>query len=920
MPPDATENKTGHTATAPGRGEDMRHHYLHKLFAPAAIAVFGANERDDSLAGRVLRNLDEGGFNGRLHPINPKYREVRGMPCHARIRKVEGPVDLAIIGTPASTLPRILDDCGAHGVEAAIVLSSGFGRPGDRAWEALVKAARRNRIRLLGPDCIGLLRPRTGLNATFSTCTALPGRIGLVSQSGALCTAILDWAETRRIGFSAAVSIGEAADIDFGDLVDYLALDADTRSILLYVEGVHRPRRFISALRAAARVKPVVVIKAGRREAGSRAARMHTGALVGNDDAFSAALDRAGAVRVDSIGQLFSAAQVLAEYPGESGRRLAVITNAGGPGVLAADRAADLDVDLPAPDSDLLARLRDLLPAGWSQDNPLDILGDADAERYGETLAACLQSRAFDGVLTILTPQALAEPEAAANRVITTQNRSRRPVLACWMGGERVEAARRRFYASSVPHFPSPEAAVEAFACLTRRRRNRELLFQVPPPRSVDDEPDVDSARAIIEAALDDKRDVLSEHESKAVLRAFGIPAIPSNEAATVDEAVVAARRLGFPVALKINSPDIVHKSDVDGVHLGLMGPAAVRRAWRALMASVNALRPDARVRGATIEPMHQAAHARELMVGAVRDPVFGPVITFGAGGTAVEILADRAVALPPLNDFIARRLVAGTRVAGMLGAWRNLPAIDHQALIDTLLRLSDLVCELPHVHELDINPLTAGPHGVTAVDAGIVIQRPPADAQPYAHMAIYPFPSHRVEHFRLRNGIDLTIRPIRPEDAEIEQAFVRALSGETRYLRFMGSLSELTREMLVRFTQIDYDREMALIAVTRRQGREVQLGVARYTITPDAEGCEFAIVIADEVRGTGLGRRLFEALIRAARERGLQWMEGETLAINAPMRKLAQRMGFSVRTSPDDPEVLLMERSLVDRQPVTAV
>lgn len=892
----------------------MRLHYLHKLFAPDSIAVFGVNERDDSVAGRVFRNLRDGGFAGRLHPINPSHARAFGETCHARIAEVRTPVDLAIIATPAKTVPDILRDCGAHGVETAIVLSGGFGESGATGQQLereLSAAAQAAGIRVLGPNCLGLMRPGHQLNATFSLNSAMPGRTALVSQSGALCTAILDWAETRRIGFSAVASLGDAADIDFGDVVDYLAMDAATHSILLYVEGIHRPRRFISALRAAARIKPVVVIKAGRHEAGSRAAMSHTGALVGNDDAFDAALNRAGAVRVDTIGQLFSAAQVLAEYPRENGRRLAVTTNAGGPGVLAADRAADLDVELPAPDDALLERLDALLPAAWSHSNPLDILGDAPPERYETALSACLESPSFDGVLAILTPQAMSEPERAADRVIEARRHTRRPVLACWMGGERVEAARRRFYEASVPHFPSPEAAVEAFACLARHKRNRQMLFQVPPSRAMDSGPDTDAAIEVIGHALDEGREILAEGESKRILRAFGIPAPPSTDAGSAGEAIVAARSLGFPVAMKINSPDITHKSDVAGVELNVASAAAVRRVWQTLTDRVRERRPDARITGVTVEPMYRAPHGRELMIGVIRDPVFGPVVSFGAGGITVEILADRAVALPPLNEFIAQRMIADTRVAAMLDAWRYMPAIDHPALVRTLLSVSDLVCELPHVRELDINPLMAGPDGVAALDARMVVAQPDKQARPYGHMAIHPFPSDKVEHFRTDKGIDVTIRPIRPEDADIEQEFVRNLSGEARYLRFMGSLKELTREMLVRFTQIDYDRAMALIAVTTRGGREVQLGVARYSITPDQEGCEFAIVIADEVRGTGLGKRLMKALISAACDRGLKWMEGETLSINAPMRTLALRMGFEVRTSPDDPEVLVMERRL---------
>jgi acetyltransferase len=892
----------------------MRQHYLHALFAPEGVAVFGANDEANSVGGRVLRNLIDGGYAEGLYPVNPHRETVQGLPCHARIRDVGARVDLAVIATPAETVPGVLRDCGEHGVAVAIVMSAGFGESGEagrRREQRLIELAQQYGLRLVGPNCLGLVRPSTGLNATFSLSAARPGRLALVSQSGALCTAIMDWAAPRRLGFSAVVSVGDAADVHFGDVLDYLAQDHETSSILLYIEGVHRPRSFMSALRSVARIKPVIVIKAGRHAAGSRAALSHTGALVGDDDAFNAALSRAGAVRVQTINQLFSAAQILAEYPGDVRERLGVITNAGGPGVLAADRAGDLDIALPDPDAATLRRLDADMPAGWSRANPLDILGDAPPERYARALDACLGEKHFDAVLVILTPQAMSDPEGAADVVIAARRRTRRPVLACWMGGERVEAARRRFYDAEVPHFPSPEAAVEAFAYLAKRRRNRELLMQVAEPRAYHGEPDVEGARLIVESALAEHRRVLSERESKAVLSAFGIPTIASVGAHSAAEALVSAESLGFPVAMKIDSPDITHKSDVGGVRLNIPNAQAVRRIYGELVDTVRAERPEARINGVTIERMHGEPHARELMIGVTRDSVFGPVISFGAGGTAVEIIRDRSVALPPLNSFIAGRMIDETRVSRMLLDWRHMPAVDREALEEALLRISELVCELPHVVELDINPLMATPAGVQVVDARIVIEPPTAWLEPYGHMAIHPFPAHMQQQFVAPDGEEITIRPIRPEDAAIEQAFVRGLSDAARYLRFMASLKELSREMLVRFTQIDYDREMALIATAERAGAEVQLGVARYVITPDGEGCEFAIVVADEVRGTGLGSRLLGALMEAARDRGLREMIGETLSTNDPMRTLAERMGFSVRTSEDDATILLMQRRL---------
>lgn len=888
----------------------MRPHYLSRLFAPEAVAVIGASERHDSVGGRVLRNLLDAGFRGRVLPVNPAYERIHGLTCHARVGDLEIRPDVAVIATPASTVPDLVQACGERGVTVVVVISAGFGETGSdgRAREDRLRAlARAYGVRILGPNCLGLMRPSCALNATFSNNSAEPGRLALVSQSGALCTAILDWATPRRIGFSAMVSLGDATDLDFGDIVDYLALDHETSSILLYVEGVHQPRLFLSALRGAARLKPVIVIKAGRHAAGSRAAMSHTGALVGGDDAFDAALRRAGAVRVDSIDRLFSAAQMLAEHPGDAGNRLAIVTNAGGPAVLAADRAADLGLELPDPDAATLSHLEARLPTAWSRSNPIDLLGDAPPAHYAEAVDACLRAPAFDGVLAILTPQAMSQPEAAAEVVIAAGEPSPKPLLASWMGGAQVAAARRRFFAARLPHFGSPDAAVEAYSYLVQRRRNRELLLQVPGPRARRDEPDVGHARQVVEDALAADRRVLAAAEAKAVLAAFGLPVIEAIAARSEDEAAARARDVGFPVAMKIDSPDVTHKADVDGVRLGLGDEDAVRRAWHEIRDALERRRPQARVHGVTVEPMYAGRHARELMIGIGRDPVFGPVISFGAGGTAVEIVRDRAVALPPLNAFLADRLIEETRTARMLDDWRNLPAVDRMAVQQALVSVSELVCELAHVVELDINPLMAGPDGVAVLDARMGIEPPATTTLPYGHMAIHPYPAHRQDYLRAPDGSAITIRAIRPEDAEMEQAFVRRLSERSRYLRFMATMRELTREMLVRFTQIDYDREMALVAVTERDGQEVQIGVARYTVAPDGESCEFAVVVGDEHRGIGIGRRLMENLIAAARDRGLKAMEGETLANNEGMLGLAEHLGFTIRPSMDDPGTRIM-------------
>jgi len=896
----------------------MGRHYLDRLFRPRSVAVFGASERPGAVGTEVYRNLLKGGFAGPVYAINPKRRRLRGAPSYPDLEAIGHPVDLAVIATPAATVPGIIRRCGEYGVRAAVVLSAGFGEAGPQGaalTEAMLEAARRHRVRVLGPNCLGILVPPTGLNATFSKSVggtaAIPGELALVSQSGALCTAILDWAVEREVGFSAVVSLGNAAEISFGDLLDYLALDPATRAILLYIEGVKRPRRFMSGLRAAARLKPVVVVKAGRHRQGVQAAVSHTGAMVGFDDVFNAALERAGAVRALTVGQLFAAAQLLSGEVRAPGPRLAVVTNGGGPGVLAADRAVDLDLEVAGLAKETIDRLDKALPAHWSHGNPVDILGDAPPERYREALEAALADPGVDGVLAILTPQAMTAPLKAARQVVEAAKGTKKPLLACWMGGAQVASSRRLFARARLPHFRTPAAAVEAYSYLSHHHRNQQLLLEVPGPRAWHSEPDVEGARLIIEGALAERRTTLTTVESKAVLAAFGIPVVRAVEARTPAEALVVAESVGFPVAMKVASPDITHKADVDGVRLGVGNAAQVRMVFNELVEAAKARRPDARVTGVTVEPMARSPHGRELMVGVVRDPVFGPAIAFGAGGSAVEIVRDRAVALPPLNAFLARRLMDQTRAAKLLGPFRNLPAADLGKVADVLMRVSEMVCELPQVLEMDINPLLADEHGAVALDARITVDPHSRQAGRYDHMAIHPYPADLVSRFQLADGTDITVRPIRPEDAGIEQAFVRDLSAESKYFRFMHALAELTPEMLVRFTQIDYDREMALVAVAGQPGQETEIAVARYMTNPDGETCEFALVVADAWHRKGIGSRLMLRLIEIAAARGLTAMEGEVLAGNTRMLALVRDLGFSARASEEDPEIRVVTRLL---------
>ncbi len=892
----------------------MSQHHLKPLFAPKSVAVFGASDRQDSVGQIVFQNMLQGGFQGGLYPINPKHKKIQGVKAYASLAQIEETVELAVIATPSATVPDIIEQCGKHQVKAAVIITAGFGETGEagKALERRVlETAQHYGVRLIGPNCLGVMRPEIGLNATFNKGSANIGNLAFVSQSGALCTAILDWAQTNDVGFSSVVSLGSSLDIDFGEILDYLISDTRTQSILLYIEGIRDARSFMSGIRAAARIKPVILVKVGRHAVASRAAMSHTASLVGSDDAFDAAVRRAGVVRVQTITQLFSAAKALSCGFHPTGNRLAIVTNGGGPGVMATDCAADLGLVMADLSAETLEKLNQALPSTWSHGNPVDIIGDAQADRYRHAVQACLEDPGVDGVLTILTPQAMTKPLEAATAVIELSDRYRKPFLACWMGGAQVDSSRAAFNRARKPSFRTPEPAVEVFSYLSAYYQNQKLLMQMPGPLSHHLEPDVEGARMIIEGALQERRKILSEMESKALLSAFHIPVAKTLVAHSPNEALLIAQQLGFPVAMKVNSPDITHKTDAGGVMLNLANAQAVRAAYHEIIENLRRNRPEARIDGISIEPMIVKPNGRELMVGVTSDPIFGPLITFGAGGTTVEVMGDRSVTLPPLNGFLVKDLIQRTHVAKMLGAFRHMPPADMQALQSVLLRVSEMVCELPMLMEMDINPLIVDESGALAADARVVVELRQPSADRYAHMAIYPYPTHLVTNWQLADGTDLVIRPIRPEDAEIEQEFVRNLSEEARYFRFMNSVQELSEAMLVRFTQIDYSREMALVAVAEESGREVELGVTRFAINPDGESCDFALVIADRMRGKGLGHKLMTALMDAARSKGLKLMEGEVLKSNTSMLKLMQRLNFSIENSAEDDSVKKVRKML---------
>lgn len=887
----------------------MERYYLDQLFNPKSIAVIGASDRIHSVGRLVFENILNGKYAGQFYPVNLKHTQVQGHLAYSSINKINQSIDLAIITTPALTVPEIITQCGEKGVRAVIIISAGFSETGEKGLELekeIEIIAKKYSIRLIGPNCLGVIRPSINLNATFDNNNALPGNIAFVSQSGAIIAAVLDWAFEKKIGFSTIVSLGNASDLDFGEILDFLAMDKETSSILLYIEGIHNARQFISGLRAASRMKPVIVVKGGRHIQGVRAAHSHTGALVGNDDVFDAAFRRAGVVRVLTLEQLFSAVNVFSSSKRTEGNKLAIITNGGGAGVLAADRAAELNICFPKLSEKTLMELNQVLPKTWSHQNPIDIIGDATPKRYHDVINICSNDKNINGLLIILTPVAMTNPLRVAKQVISDAKKNKKPVLVCWMGGYNVQSSKKLFAKHQIPYFETPEEAVEAFSYLAEYQRNQLLLKQVPTCSVSHSKPDMSKVNLIIKKAQSENRTLLTMVESKAILNAFGITTTNTISADSVQEAILAAESVQLPIAMKINSPDITHKQDVNGVRLGINDFKTVGNIFNQLIADAKHYQPTAKILGVTIESMLQNRNNRELMIGVVRDKVFGPAISLGMGGSLVEIICDRAIALPPLNSTIIKELIARTRLAKLLEAFRNKNKINQDMLIDVLLKVSEMICELPYIEEMDINPLIVNDKEAVVADARIMLNHAKTSKNRYTHMAICPYPNYLISAYKLKDGSDITIRPIRPEDARLEQNFIRQLSEQSKYFRFMGHIQALSLNMLIRFTQIDYDREMALVATLQENSKEMIIGITRYITNPDLQSCEFAIVVADAWQRKGLGYQLLVHLIEVARARGLNLMSGHIFSFNTGMLTLVKNLGFSIKSDKDDPQTII--------------
>ncbi len=884
--------------------------HLDALFCPSSVAVIGASRRPGSVGATVWRNMNTGGYKGPLYAVNPRHAQLDGAACFKRLADLPHAPELAIVCTPARTVVPLITELGALGTRAAIVVTAGLS-PAEK--QAMLDAAQVHTLRILGPNCIGLLVPRLGLNASFAHRDALPGELAFVSQSGALVTAMLDWAGSRGIGFSHFVSLGERADVDFGDMLDFLGSDAHTRAILLYIESIDAPQKFMSAARAAARNKPVIVVKAGRSAAGQQAAASHTGALAGSDAVFDAAIARAGMLRVDTLQDLFLAAETLSRFRDSRAERLIVLTNGGGAGVMAADAAASQDVPLAELDADMKARLDAVLPPNWSHANPVDIIGDAPAARYVAALQA-LASDPASAVLFIHAPTAIVPSLEIAQALQPLATATPQRLLGCWLGDAAVAEARALFRGVGVPDFNTPEDAVRAFSLLNTYRRHQEELLQTPPAHSAARPVDLPRIRAIVEGVLISGRELLTEPEAKDLLAAAGLPVVPTSMVpAEAGAAVEAANAMGYPVALKILSHQITHKSDVGGVRLNIGSAAELKEACATMLERVQAQQPDATVEGFTVQPMVRKKHAHELIVGASVDPVFGPIVLFGQGGVAVEVLADRALALPPLNTPLAMAQIARTRVAKLLRGYRDEPAADIDAVAQVLVAVSQLLADVPELAELDINPLLANHEGAVALDARVRVSasRPAGPA----NFAIHPYPQELVETFTWKNQV-LTLRPIRPEDEAQHRAFLEQLDPEDIRLRVFYSRRTIEHSELARLTQIDYAREMAFVA-TRigADNAEETLGAVRAAVDPDNHTAEFGVIVRSDLKGSGLGHRLMSKLIDHLRARGTQRLSGTVLSVNTGMLELARSLGFQEAHSPSDPGDLEVRLVTLDLQ-----
>jgi len=882
-------------------------YHLDKIFNPHSVAILGASDTEGSVGFALATNFVKGEFTGKVYFVNNHKAEVLGVKTYPSIAAIPEPVDLAVIATPAKSVCGLVEECGKVGVKGVIILSAGFketGAAGKALEDEILEVARRYGIRIVGPNCLGVIRPATHLNATFLAKVPKPGTVAFLSQSGALGSAILDVAIHENVGFSAFVSVGSMVEVDFGDLIDYFGSDPHTRSILMYIEGITHARKFMSAARHFARAKPIVVVKAGRFRESARAVASHTGALSGEDQVYDAAFKRAGIVRVDEIADLFNAAEVLSTQPLPKGPNLAIITNAGGPGIMTSDTLLAGGGKLAELSPQTLARLNGSLPAFWSHGNPVDLIGDAGPERYRAALEACLEDDHVDGILLLLTAQAMINPLEVAQtivEVVRTRSYQNKTILASFMGRTRVTEANAYFAANNIPTYSSPEQAVKTYLTMYQYRRNIELLYETPEELPVDAAPPKRPISVILKQAAREGREALTEEEAKRLLKYYGFPVVPTEVATTAEEAAARARHFGYPVVLKILSPDILHKSDAGGVALDVGSEDEVRRQFDLLVSRAKTYKPGAQIVGVTVQPMIPRG-GYELIVGGKSDPLFGPVILFGMGGVGVELYKDCAVALPPLNTTLIRRMLEETKVYQLLKGYRNQPKANLELLEKTLLLFSQLLVDFPQIKEIDINPLLLNEKEVHVLDARVLIDKDRAvrEHEPHSHLVISPYPKKYETIWRMGNGEEVLLRPIKPEDEPLWLEMFRGFSEESIRYRFFQVIKDTPHEVRVRYCNIDYDREIAIVPELTRDGKRRILGVGRLSIEPDGKSGEFAIIVTDEFQGAGLGTKLTDHVLEVAYDMGVEKVYSVMLADNYRALSLMKRMGFRLTYSDD--------------------
>ena len=893
---------------------------LDSIFKPNVIACIGATDRVESVGYAVMHNLLNGGFKGKIYPVNPKHKTVQGVTAYKSVKKLPKKPDLAVIVTPAHTVPDIVQECGEAGVGGLLIISAGFkeaGEEGHKMLEQITAISRQYGMKIIGPNCLGIINPTLAINASFATKMANKGNIAFISQSGALCTSILDWSVDQSVGFSHFVSIGSMVDVGFAELIDYFGMDNSTSSILIYMETLKDARKFMSAARAFARSKPIIILKAGKSVEGGQATLSHTGSMAGNDAVFDAAFQRAGIIRVETIAELFDAAQALAMQPRPQGNRIAIVTNAGGPGVLATDYLTTRGGKLSKLSDKTMQKLDSFLPLSWSRNNPVDVLGDAGAETYRKTLELCLEDSNVDGVLAIFTTQAVTSPTEAAHEVVKAAKNTRKPVLAVWMGEADVAEGREVLEAGKIPNYRYPESAVDVFLKMWQYTRNLELLYETPEETPQEFTPRKDSAWRIIRRALSENRKHLTENEAKELMSCYAIPTGANKLATSAEEAAEYAAAIGFPVAMKIVSPDALHKTDVGGVKLHIADKEAANAAYQAILESVLKHLPKAVIHGVLIEAMVKKPF--ELLIGAKKDAIFGPAIAFGSGGVAVEVLADTQLGLPPLNMRLARRIIEDTRVFPLLKGYRNMAGVNLEDLAFVLTKFSHLLTDFPEINEIDINPYAVDHESGIALDARVILDdyQPRRKGHPHDHMVISPYPGKYTKRIKLKNGSEAILRPIRPEDEPMESRMIESLSSETLYFRFFGYVPRVSHDFLTRFTHIDYDREMAIVAEIEKDGQKEMIGVVRIIADAWGESAEYAIVVADGWQGQDLGNNMMDYILEIARDKGISKVYASMLATNKRMIHMFEKRGFKI--TKEDYETYHAELELESAMPFAA-